>query len=559
MSNINASIIDQRVRRLAETLAPEFEARRIVAGDEVRQRAVAFVYLVVKTVLDLSDEETLDCLTEGGNDFGVDAIHVGDVQDGEFAVTLFQGKYKQDLSGNSAFPENGVTKVIQTVKYLFDPAAQIPTNDRLRLQVEEIRSLVRDGEIPQVRVVLCNNGLKWTEIAQHLIDLAAFGNQVTWEHVNHDTLVGIMQSTKPVDDTLRLSGKAFIEEFDFRRVLVGKIPVTELAALFESHGDRLLERNIRRYLGLTGNRVNEAISQTLHDPQQQNNFYFYNNGITLICNKFSHNALQGENYQVKVQGLQIINGGQTCKTIQNALAGKLAFAVTASVLLRLYELPGEEHDLVRNITYATNSQNPVDLRDLRSNDDRQRRLEASIRELGFEYRRQRGESGIKPTDITSATAAEAVLSIWRTRPNQARFQSREHFGKLYDLIFTDDLNGAQVIMAILLFRIAQNKRKRPPEGAPEFLPYASCFLAMMMGKYLLEEMRIQLRELDHRTFEAARAKLDKNGDFYFDKSVDAVEAALSRLYGSQNVSLQRLSATFRRGDLIEELGVAVQV
>lgn len=555
MSNINASIIDQQVRKLAADAAPEFAARGINVADPPRLHAVAFVYLVVRAVLDLPDEEALECLTEGGNDFGIDAIHVGDVQDGEFVVTLVQGKYKHDLSGAGAFPENGVTKVIQAVQYLFDPAAPLVVNYRLQVRVEEIRSLVSDGQIPQVRVILCNNGLRWNTQAQGLIDLAAFGNQVTWEHVNHDALIGIMQSTRSVDGLLRLSGRALIEEFDFRRVLLGRIPVVELAALVQQHGDRLLDRNIRRYLGLTGNRVNEAIAQTLKDPQQQNNFYFYNNGVTLICRKFAHNALQGENFQVKVEGLQVINGGQTCKTIHQTLAPQLAFPVTASVLLRLYELPDEAPELVRNITYATNSQNPVDLRDLRSNDDRQRRLEQSMAGLGYHYRRQRSESPIRPTEITIATAAEGVLSIWRKRPNQARFQSREHFGKLYDLIFTPDLNGAQVVIATLLFRLAENKRKRPPADAPEFLAYASCFLAMMMGMYLLEALGIALNELDHRSFERARALVEEQGDAYFGRAVDAVQQAIGRLFGGQRISLQRLSATFRRGDLIEELGV----
>jgi hypothetical protein len=404
-------------------------------------------------------------------------------------------------------------------------------------------------------VVLCNNGLKWTDQAQNLIDLAQFGNQVSWEHVNHDSLIGILQSTKPVDDTLRLSGKALIEEFNFRRVLIGRIPVNEVAALFERHGDRLLERNIRRHLGLTGNRVNQAINDTLNRLDEQGNFYFYNNGITLICSKFSHNALQGENYQVKVQGLQVINGGQTCKTIQMTLAGQLPFPTTASLLVRLYELPGEEQDLVRNITYATNSQNPVDLRDLRSNDERQRRLEVSISSLRYQYRRQRGESAVKSTDITSATAAEAVLSVWRKRPNQARFQSREHFGKLYDVIFTNSLNGAQVVIATLLYRIAENKRRRPPEGSPDFLPYASCFLAMLMGKYLLDEMGIDLGILDHRNFEEAKTMVEQKGESYFQRAIEAVRDAIGKLYGNQHLSLQRLSATFRRGDLIQELGV----
>ena len=37
--------------------------------------------------------------------------------------------------------------------------------------------------------------------------------------------------------------------------------------------------------------------------------------------------------------------------------------------------------------------------------------------------------------------------------------------------FTADLNGAQVIIAVLLFRIAENRRKRPAADAPEFIRY----------------------------------------------------------------------------------------
>ncbi len=114
--SINTGIIDQRVRKLAEDLAAEFETRLNIKNDEDKQRSVSFVFLVVKTILDLPDEQALDCLTEGGNDFGVDALHIGDVEDGEFVVTLFQGKYKRDLAGDANFPQTGVEKVIQAIK-----------------------------------------------------------------------------------------------------------------------------------------------------------------------------------------------------------------------------------------------------------------------------------------------------------------------------------------------------------------------------------------------------------------------------------------------------------
>jgi len=557
--SINIGIIDQRVRQLAENLVAEFEMRLKIRNDEAKQRSTAFVFLVVKTVLDFPDEEALDCLTEGGNDFGVDAVHVGDVEDGEFVVTLFQGKYKQNMAGDANFPQTGVEKVIQAIRYLFDPDAEITVNPLLKNRIEEIRSLVRDGEIPRVRVVLCNNGLKWPETAQELIDRAAFPpEQVSWDYINHDEVVRLMQAAKQVDDTLRLAGKAIIEDFDYCRVLVGKIPVREVESLFNRHGDLLLERNVRRFLGLQGNRVNQGIAHTLRTEVERGNFYFYNNGVTLLCRKFTYNALQGENYQVRVEGLQVINGGQTCKTIQSTLStltGVEQGLEKAFVLVRLYQLPSESGDLVRSITYATNSQNPVDLRDLRSNDSKQKSLETAIRDLGFTYHRHRSEASLKAMDISSGTAAEAVLSVWRHRPHQAKFMGREHFGKLYETIFTDDLNAAQVVIATLVFRIAENKRRRPPADAPDFVAYGSCFLAMLMGQHLLSDLGITLAQFNHLRFVEAKAKLDQNEEAYFAKATAEVDAALKKLYGGQVVSLQRLAATFRRGDLIQELGM----
>jgi hypothetical protein len=561
--SINIGIIDARVRKLAEVLAGEFELRLKIpaAGNsevETKRRSTAFVYLCVKTVLDLADEEALDCLTEGGNDFGVDAIHIGDEEDGEFVVTLFQGKYthKMEKAGKSNFEQGAVEKAIQAIRYLFDPNAVITTNPNLTKRLEEIRSLVRDGHIPRVNFVLCSNGLRWNDATQQIIDCAAFPrDQVAWQYINHDEIVHLLQASKPVNDVLRLTGKATVEDFDYSRVLVGKIPVQEIAALFNRHGDLLLERNVRRFLGMQANRVNEGIAQTLNTESERGNFYFYNNGLTFLCQKFTYNALQNDNYQVHVEGLQVINGGQTCKTIQSTLAllaGAQPGLEKAFVLVRLYQLPSDSNDLVRSITYATNSQNPVDLRDLRSNDFRQKSLETAIRDLGFAYHRYRSDSSLKSTDISSATAAEAVLSVWRGRPHQGKFHGREHFGKLYDVIFTDDLNAAQVVIATLLFRSAENKRRRPPEGSPDFIAYASCFLAMLMGRYLLSDLGITLAELDHRKFAEAKAMLEENEDAYHQRAVEAIHAALARLYADR-VSLQRLAATFRRGDLIELL------
>ncbi|GEA26912.1 hypothetical protein MiAbW_01472 [Microcystis aeruginosa NIES-4325] len=552
--NIIASIIDQRLVSVSNDIRQK-ASEELRITDDGRLKSLAFVYLCVKTILDLDGDDVFDCLTEGGGDFGVDAIHISEEYDGEFTVSLFQAKYKNNLEGNSNFPEEGINSLINAINYLFNPAAKLEhINQRLLVKVEEARSLIRDGYIPQVRTIACNNGLKWNLSAQEAIDRAEFGDQVTWEYVNHERLVKILQASKPVKDTLQLSGKAIVEDMEFSRVLLGRISVTEIATLIERHGERLLERNIRRYLGLQGNRVNEGIRHTL-TSDEKNNFYFYNNGVTLTCDSFSYNALQDGDYKVRVENLQIINGGQTCMTIFKTLREPdlIHQNAQAFVLLRLYQLPRENEGLVQRITYATNSQNPVDLKDLRANDERQKILEKDIEQLGFNYRPKRSNTPTRSADITSGVAAEAVLSVWRRKPHQAKFFSREHFGKLYDTIFTDQLNGSQIVIAVQLYRIAENRRKRPESTDPDFVRYASCFIAMQMGQKLLADMKVQMKDISHQNFQSAQMLIDQNGESYFNASLQDIKQALQDLYGEQEISLQQLSATFRRGDLISRL------
>ena len=279
--------------------------------------------------------------------------------------------------------------------------------------------------------------------------------------------------------------------------------------------------------------------------------------MTLVCNDFSYNGLQNSDYQIQVENLQIVNGGQTCmtilKTVDEMQAAGQPLPSQASVLVRLYKLPKDNVDIVLQITHATNSQNPVDLKDLRSNDEVQQRLELSIQALGFVYRRKRMDGATRPSDITSGAAAEAILAVWRNAPHQAKFLTREHFGKLYPAVFAAALNGAQVVVAVLLYRIAENHRRRPAAGDPIAVRYASCFIAMQMGRRLLMDLDKALAGLDHQSFEEAQHLIDKRGENYFGASVQDVEQALKTLYGEQPISLQQLSATFRRGDLIDRL------
>lgn len=552
--NINASIIDQQLTGILEK-----HSDWLPDGDNNKKRSAAFVLLCMANYLDILLEDAVELLTEGGNDAGVDGLHIGEVEDGEFLVTVFQGKYKiKNLDGTANFPENGVQKAVNTVQILFDPFRQVTLNEKLKPKVEEIRSLIRDAYIPKVRFVLCNNGAQWNDTAQGWIDDLKRGlpDKVEFCHFNHDSIVRILQRTKAVDATLQLSGQLIVEDMNYMRVMLGRVAVQQIADLFDQHGDRLLQRNIRRYLGLHSNRVNSAIHKTLCSDKADK-FYFYNNGITVVCDKFDYNAFQKNDHQVQLKNMQIINGGQTCKTIHETLKSTQPdmFDQPAYVMVRIYQLAEENKDFVQDITYATNSQNPVDLRDLRSNDEIQKNLELGMKNLGYTYKRQREEGAGGSNIITSSIAAEATLAVWREKPHQAKFRRREHFGKLYGDIF-NDLNAAQAILAVLIFRDVENERKRPSTATPPpFMPYASHYISMLVGRQLLLDHEIGLQNISHRTFAELLEHLQINQTNYHDQAVASITQALQKCYGDREISLQQLSATFRRGDLLEMLEV----
>ena len=522
--------------------------------DEDRRKSAAFVVLCMSTALDLPLEDAIELLTDGGNDAGVDGLYIGDVEEGDFVVTVFQGKYKvRDLRGTANFPENGLQASLRTIEVLFDPYRDVALNERIAPPIAEIRSLILDGYIPTVRLVLCNNGARWTEQAEGWAREAkqVYGERLEVLHFNHDAIVRSLQRGPHIDTVLALSGGIVTEDLSFKRVLIGRISVHELHRLFEEHGDQLLERNVRRFLGHT-NRINTEIRDTLLDPNRSPNFYFYNNGITVICDRFDFNALQRADHQVQLRNLQVVNGGQTCKTIHQTLSDNRACGGESSVLIRIYQLPDESREVVGDITRATNSQSPVDLRDLRSNDDLQRTLALGMEQLGYVYKRHRDDGGVGADTVTSGMVAESVLAVWRERPHLAKFRRREHFGKLYDTIFRD-LNAAQALLATLIYRMVERRRREGMAEPPDFLPYASHHLAMVIGRELRTEPLLAVDEISHRNFATMKDALDGDGDRYYSLAVESLGTALRAYYGERPVSLQQLAGTFRSGGFLEML------
>lgn len=552
--DLHKQIIDQRVQKIIKDNAEWFNNEL----DEERKISKAFVLLGVASYLKMDISEAIEVITEGTNDAGVDALHISDVDNYEFTVTIFQAKYRRNLTTDAHFPENALVRVIGSIRAIFNPSSELIVNDVLKPKIAEIRSLMAEGYVPFIKCICLNNGLAWNTQGQQQIENARFDSeQVAFEHYNHDLIVKDLRSTKVIHDTLHFTGKGIVENFNYKRVLLGKMNVREIASLMDRHGKNLLEKNVRRYLGLKKNRINESIKETLLGSKQ-GDFYFFNNGITMVCDKFNHNALAEKDWIVNVEDLQIINGGQTCSTIQETIKKYANKSFDDGfVLVRLYELSGDQHhELLHDITIATNSQTPVDLRDLRANEERQIDLEITVKELGYRYIRKREETNNSIEAIPATVAAEAIYAIWKRKPHIMKFRKNELFGRFYDEVFSD-INGAQLVLAVILYRYCDRLRKQPQlvKQYPH-LPYSTHFLAMLMGETLLKQTNISFVEVTHRSFAEVKRFFEQHKEQLFEESNLRLIDALNTLYpsGYEKIELRRLSATFRREDLLSELG-----
>jgi len=74
---------------------------------------------------------------------------------------------------------------------------------------------------------------------------------------------------------------------------------------------------------------------------------------------------------------------------------------------------------------------------------------------------------------------------------------------------------------------------------------------MRLGVLLLKELGGQ--EISHRNWETVRALWEEKKEVFYKQAVEDIQTALREFYGERDLSLQQLSATFRRGDLIEKL------
>ena len=192
-----------------------------------------------------------------------------------------------------------------------------------------------------------------------------------------------------IDTVLDLCDAPYERASGGNRAIVGSVRGRELAKLFADHGDIIFESNIRNYLGNV--KINKQIMKTASDGGDAHNFWFYNNGVTFVCDEVSFRSTRDLSL-VQLRGAQIINGCQTVTSLYRAMKeGSLRDEV--EVLVRVIELP--DPAFIRQVTLYTNSQNAVRTSDLVGTDAIQLDLQRRLRCLGYFYETRRGDFNAK--------------------------------------------------------------------------------------------------------------------------------------------------------------------
>ncbi len=156
------------------------------------------------------------------------------------------------------------------------------------------------------------------------------------------------------------------------------IPGKLLAQIYIDYGSKVLEGNVRAFLGTRSSKgVNNGIKRTINNDGK--NFFTYNNGIATTSSDITIENIDGEMFITTITDLQIINGGQTTASLAEAVIKKtnssLAGIFVPMKLTVIRDRETETEDgtklydkMVSDIARYANSQNKVTAADFFSND-----------------------------------------------------------------------------------------------------------------------------------------------------------------------------------------------
>lgn len=450
----------------------------------------AFQLLALDCLFPKKNEASIDLVTDGVADRGIDAVYIQDDPKTP-TISVFQFKYHTKIEGCAKnFPETEIYKIIAFLQDLFDRAEGLSTsvNTALSQKIEQINSYFDSGKYCQYKIYLVSNGQHLSVSGRKIIeDFCARYDWISYEEVGFHEVARLIYKPEreSVSGQLQVIDKQIFDrsDGDIRGAIACVDALSYLKLIcnddLTSIKRHIFDDNIRVFLGLDGGYNGDIFRSAIADDNHL--FWYQNNGITITCDSFSYNS-GIRNPLLSVDGLQVVNGAQTSHALFQAYQRSPDRAQNVLLLIKVYET--SQSEISRRVAVATNSQARILQRDLHSNDEIQVKLEGALLDRGYFYERKKGQHSDKPSvqRIDAFKLGQVILSYFLGEPERARVQSDEIFGSLYADIFHEHYDLDELTQAWeLSVDIDQRRQKEAEhsrtnyEGSRElsWLPYGN--------------------------------------------------------------------------------------
>ncbi|MCG6142739.1 AIPR family protein [Leptospira mtsangambouensis] len=500
---------------------------------ELESEIIAFYYFTLNSLFKLQKDEIEDTITDtdyltsigeiSGNDNGIDALYINTASTPP-NIHLLNYKFITDFKkADSHFPSTELHKIKSFINSILQEDTEIEKNINPTLfsKMVEIWEIYKH-QIPIINIHLVSNsfqGLEKTEKEKFEREMSRYTNfKIHYNTI--DSFVARLTESKgnPINVKIKAIDFNYFEKSDgdiralifsadakdvIRILIQNEIlrsnPDPETYDLIKNFKieETAFEDNVRIYL-TQSSRINKNITLTALS-EDNHHFFYFNNGITLTCSKFSYSKAK-RSPVIEIEKLQVVNGSQTIHALHEAYNQDSSKFKDIQILCRIYETDNSQ--LSTNIAEYTNSQNPVESRDIRSNDYTQKKLEQDLLAKGYFYERKTDQYKDKPKNkrIDAEKAGQVLMSFYQGMPAEAKDNKPLIFGEKYNIIFSDEVTGDKLLLALNIFdEIEKNKRNiRKQESnnlgikkSTEFLLHASYYLlytiSLLSEKYKTEK------------------------------------------------------------------------
>ncbi|WP_215634793.1 AIPR family protein [Clostridium baratii] len=373
----------------------------------------AHLLWVMGLYLDFYDLEQLEkeSLTDESNDKKIDFIRCDiDLK----RITLCQGYYSEKMDGKEIAPANKASDLNTAIAWLLNGEIEtVP--EKLKIIISECREAINNKEIDRIDILYVHNCAESRQVESELntvranlesrlTDITIISKELGIEAI--EKLYLAQKQSLIILDEIECPGNYGMLEVGYNwRSVVLTISGEWLYEQFNKYEDDLFSTNYRGFLGITKTRkINNGIKRTAES--KGDNFLVYNNGITILTNKFETVQHKGLNKGVILKGMSIINGAQTTGSIGQVKDKEKLKNV--KVLCKIVETTDEQ--TIEEIVKYNNTQNVITTWDQYSNSAEQKRIKQEFKNLNHEYSFKRGFSNIS-SKLGIEQVAQPVLSL----------------------------------------------------------------------------------------------------------------------------------------------------